>query len=152
MIKNKTWLIVLLIITMACFGFYRYLTNKSIAPAEIIHGSPCSYDTFYIPAKVVQADTSLGEQMMVNVSVQKDEHTTDTFDIRREPPYRMISKRAYLASGIRVGDSILCTLYKIKSGSCSPAVHWFKWERYTDVNKKAFPAKPKTIVPAGPSY
>ena len=84
-------------------------------------------DTYYYIALLSPKDST---HVRVRLAVTRVDGRIDTVELDRQPPYMMLTRQNYEASGLREGDSISCKHFKIRSGGCSPETFWFAWEKF----------------------
>jgi hypothetical protein len=137
--KRKKWLItvtVLLFIAGALYAWERYTSYVCCIPRPITLGEfNCTYDTALVPAKIVYVWKD-STHVRVRLAVTRVDGRIDSVYLERQPPYMMLSRQNYEASGLREGDSIACRHLIIRSGDCSPETFWFAWEKFVAPGEK----------------
>jgi hypothetical protein len=137
--KRKKWLItvtVLLFIAGALYAWDRYNSYHCCTPRPITIGEfNCVYDTALVPARIVDVWKD-STHVRVKLSVTRADGRIDSVYLERQPPYIMLSRQNYEASGLREGDSIACRHLTIRSGDCSPETFWFAWEKFVATGVK----------------
>lgn len=99
-------------------------------PENNLIGGHCEYDTLMVPAKIIRMEKYPEEFTDLLLEIKLGNDRADTFYFSRQYPYKSLTKDQVRNAGLKEGDELVCTCYKISSGSCSPHIYIPSLEKF----------------------